>query len=107
MPDPDPARRLYSLFPARCPLCSYVTNIVVGHQLKVTLQVHNRCHGVIYYRCWIAENCPVPRVEFLDPANAMELMLRRDGGHVVELPDPSPPRWAFPHAKRRRGGGRR
>ena len=92
-------KRIYC--PARCPGCGDVVHLLVSNSGTVTVQMHNArgCNLTFHYRCWIEDGLPLPRVEFLDPKNAMHFTLHPHG----EKPEPatnespSPPPWRFPH----------
>lgn len=98
------SQKRHAYYPVRCPGCGDVVNLLVGNSVTVTVQVHNvpACNGTFYYRCWIERGLPLPRVEFLAPANAMEVMLQPHGGPRPPAPDdptsaPSPsPRFDLP-----------
>lgn len=77
-------------YPIRCPGCGDVVNLLVGNSVTVTVQVHNvpGCNATFYYRCWIERGLPLPRVEFLAPANAMEVVLQPHGGPPPAADDP-------------------
>ena len=84
--------RKYSLRPARCPGCGQLVHLLVGHSGKITVHMHNTdgCNKTFYYRCWIENGLPLPRVEFLDEANAMHFTLHPHQGDSEPIPAASP-----------------
>jgi hypothetical protein len=71
----------HSFRPARCPGCDYAVHLLVGNSSTITVQVHTArgCNETLYYRCWIEQGLPIPRVEFVDPQNAQHFTLRPHG----------------------------
>jgi hypothetical protein len=82
--------------PARCPSCGSVVQLLVSHSGRVTVQFHNvnGCNKTFFYRCWIEDGLPLPRVEFLDEKNAMHFALHPqpngDDPATTDTPTPVP-----------------
>jgi hypothetical protein len=105
--------RKHSQRPARCPGCGNIVHLVVGHSGTVFVFIHNDngCNTRFYYRCWIENGLPLPRVEFLDEANAMHFTLHPHKGDQdstfldhptpAQAPLPSSPTHSAPRAPSR------
>jgi hypothetical protein len=80
-------------YPVRCPSCGDVVNLLVLNSATVTVHVHNvpTCNTTLYYLCWLERGLPLPRVEFLAPANAMEITLQPYNPRPSPADDPSLP----------------
>lgn len=82
-----------TLRPALCPSCGKPLTLIVASSFTITTQVHTRrgCNATLYYRCWIERGLPVPRVEFLDEANATKALLdKKSGRRPTTAADVSP-----------------
>jgi hypothetical protein len=79
-------------YPARCPGCGDVVHLLVCNSATITVQLHNvsACNTTFYYRCWIEHGLPLPRVEYLSPANAMQVTLHGGARNATSNEDPSP-----------------
>ncbi len=99
------AQRKMMFYPARCPGCDDVVHLIVGTSVTVRVQVHSvvGCGVPFYYRCWIEEGFPVPRVEYLARENAMRVTLQPHSGErdSASAEFPAPPELRYPHLMRR------
>ena len=91
----DRSTRKETFFPARCPGCDGVVHLLVGNSGQVTVQMHNvrGCGITFFYRCWIEQGLPLPRLEFIDLQNAKHFTLHPHPTDTIEptTVEPWPP----------------
>ena len=114
------AQRKHAYYPVKCPGCSDIVHLLIRNSLAVTVHIHKAegCNKIFYYRCWIEQGLPLPRVEFFSTPNAMQVPLQPhadptsdDGAPPVAPPSPHPQTdTRLPHRpvmRRRRGSAKR